>query len=58
MQINMPYFLKNKDWYTEEYDDNGNLKFKLTDKATEKAIESYKEYYETMKRLEELEFEE
>lgn len=38
--IEIPYFFTNKEWYY--YD--GNV-FKLTDKAPEEAIKSYKEYY-------------
>jgi ubiquitin C-terminal hydrolase len=38
----VPYFITNKEWYY--YDDKEEI-FKLTDKATEKAKESYIEYY-------------
>lgn len=38
-----PYFLTNKDWH---YFDLPTLKYKLTDKAPQKAIDSYKEYYD------------
>ena len=38
----MPYFMQNENWYY--YDEKEEI-FKLTDKATKEAIESYKEYY-------------
>lgn len=38
----VPYFLTNKEWY---YYDEKEEKFKLTDKATEKAKKSYYESY-------------
>lgn len=34
-------FMENKDWY---YFDEETMKFKLTEKATKEARESYKEY--------------
>jgi hypothetical protein len=37
-----PYFMQNKEWY---YFDELEFKYKLTEKAPQKAIESYKEYY-------------
>lgn len=37
-----PYFLTNEEWY---YFDEKEYKYKLTDKATPEAIESYNEYY-------------
>lgn len=37
-----PYWHKNKEWY---YWDKKSGIFKLTDKAPQKAIESYKEFY-------------
>lgn len=42
-----PYFLTNKDWY---YFDEEKWCYKLTDKAPQKAIDSYNEFY---KQLEE-----
>lgn len=42
MQVE-PYFMKNPEWY---YFDAEEWKYKLTDKATEKAKKSYKEFYE------------
>ena len=35
-------FLQNKEWY---YFDEKEWKYKLTDKAPQKAIENYKEFY-------------
>lgn len=40
-----PYFLTNPEWY---YYDEVELKYKLTDKAPEKAINSYKEFYKLL----------
>lgn len=37
-----PYFMENKEWYY--YDEEEEI-FKLTDKATEKAKQSYYEFY-------------
>lgn len=37
-----PYFLNNKEWY---YYDEEEFCYKLTNKATKKAIESYEEFY-------------
>ena len=39
---NKPYFLENEDWY---YFDEEDWCFKLTDKATKEAIESYIDFY-------------
>ena len=50
MTLEEPYFMKNKDWY---YFDEEEFKYKLTDLATDKAKQSYKEFYETLeKRIE------
>ena len=38
----VPYFMNNKEWYY--YDEKEEI-YKLTDKATDKAKESYYEYY-------------
>ena len=40
-----PYFLSNKKWY---YYDEEEFCYKLTDKATKEAIESYKEFYDLL----------
>jgi hypothetical protein len=45
MQIGRPYFMSNKSWYF--YDEESET-FKLTDKATKEAIESYNEFYELL----------
>lgn len=37
----MPYFMNNEEWFEFDFD---KRKFVLTDKATEKAKESYNEY--------------
>lgn len=38
-----PYFMENEEWYY--YDEQEEI-FKLTDKAPEKAKESYRQFYE------------
>ena len=40
----VPYFFTNKEWYY--YDEKEEI-YKLTNKATEEAIRSYNEYYQT-----------
>lgn len=40
--LNEPYFMSNPDWY---YFDETEFRYKLTDKAPEKAIDSYNEFY-------------
>lgn len=54
MLLEKPYFLKNKEWYVEH---KGIPKFLggdverqyiLTDKAPQKAIDSYNEYYKLL----------
>lgn len=42
-----PYFLNNKDWF---YFDEKEWKYKLTDKATNEAKESYKRFYDEFKK--------
>lgn len=42
MQVEKPYFMKNKSWY---YFDEEEFVYKLTDKAPQKAIDSYNEFY-------------
>lgn len=50
----MPYFMENPEWYTEEqvgdpyYD--GHVEYKLTDKAPQKARESFEEYQRMQKK--------
>ena len=43
----MPYFMENEEWYEFDFQ---KKKYVLTDKAPEKARESYKEFYEELKR--------
>ena len=43
-----PYFLKNKKWYSEYYDNKGHLRYNLADKAPKEVIESYAKYYKTL----------
>lgn len=38
----VPYFMANEDWWFYDWEE---MKYKLTDKAPKKAIESYKEFY-------------
>ena len=42
MLLEEPYFMKNKEWY---YHDKKEWKYKLTNKAPKKAIESYNKFY-------------
>jgi len=44
--LDRPYFMENKEWY---YWDKEEWKYKLTDKAPQKAIESYNEFYKNIK---------
>lgn len=37
-----PYFMENEEWYYYDYEE---LKYKLTSKAPQKAIDSYNEFY-------------
>lgn len=43
--VQRPYFLTNPDWY---YFDENNFIYRLTDKATLEAQESYIEFYKTI----------
>ena len=43
MTYDVPYFMTNKDWF---YFDEEEWCYKLTDKATEKARESFEQFYE------------
>ena len=45
LKENKPYFLTNDEWY---YYDMDSGRYKLTDKAPQKAIDSYKEYYKEL----------
>ena len=45
--IEKPYFLTNKEWY--EYDEK-EKKYILTNKAPQKAIESYKDFYKQINK--------
>lgn len=40
-----PHFLKNTEWYFYDYE---KCRYELTDKATEEAKESYKQFYKTI----------
>jgi hypothetical protein len=44
-----PYFLENPEWYTEDEDGE----YRLTDKAPPKAVESFREFKEAEKWMEE-----
>ena len=41
----VPYFMEDESWY---YYDWNEMKYKLTSKAPQKAIESYKEFYKEL----------
>lgn len=46
--LSVPYFLKNKDWYkVRQFPELGYI---LTNKAPQKAIESYKAFYDYEKQ--------
>ena len=49
--VDMPYFLTNEEWY---YEDKYGI-YQLTDKAPQKAIDSYNEFFDDTEDLEELE---
>lgn len=43
----IPYFMRNEDWY---YFDEEEFRYKLTDKATPEAVESYNSFYELIEK--------
>lgn len=45
MTLEKPYFLTNPEWF---YEDEEEGIYKLTDKATPEAVESYKKFYELL----------
>ena len=45
MKIPEPYFMSNEDWY---FFDEDEWRYKLTEKAPEKAMKSYEEFYEKL----------
>lgn len=45
MTLDKPFFMSNADWY---YFDEEEWKYKLTDKAPQKAIDSYNEFYKML----------
>lgn len=47
-EVARPFFMTNDDWF--EYDEKKG-RFVLTAKATEKAIESYKQFYKQLQAL-------
>ena len=53
MTIPMPYFMKNKEWYTKDKEGH----YTLTDKAPPEARESLKEYNDTVEWYENLIYE-
>lgn len=40
-----PYFMQNQEWWYYDYNE---LKYKLTDKAPQKAIDSYNKFYKEL----------
>lgn len=49
MAMSQPYFMTNKEWFIEEYnEDHFFTTFTLTDKAPQEAIDSYNEFIEMM----------
>lgn len=45
MTVPKPYFMTNKEWY---YFDEEEMEYKLTEKAPDKAKQSFEEYYQTV----------
>ena len=45
--LGSPYFMENEEWY---YWDEKEWKYKLTDKAPQKAIDSYNEFYKKVEQ--------
>ena len=45
MTIEKPYFMNNNEWY---YFDEKDFMYKLTSAATEKAKESYRDFYKEL----------
>ena len=50
MKIPEPYFMTNEEWF---YFDEDEWRYKLTEKAPEKAMKSYEEFYEKLDGYEE-----
>lgn len=50
MYAEIPYFMENKEWY---YYDENEMICKLTDKAPQKAVESYNECYKKSVHIDE-----
>jgi hypothetical protein len=48
--LDQPYFMTNEEWYKFDYDQR---KYVLTDKADEKAKESYREWEKELRYLHE-----
>jgi hypothetical protein len=51
MTLEKPYFMENSEWY---FFDEEEMMYKLTEKAPKKAVESYKEYYSALERLDDV----
>lgn len=45
MTLDEPYFMRNKEWY---YFDKDAWRYRLTEKAPDKAKQSYKEFYKEL----------
>jgi hypothetical protein len=45
--VDMPYFMEKNEWYYFDYE---LKKYVLTDKAPEKAKQSYKKYYDELSK--------
>ncbi len=46
--LDMPYFMENEDWYEFDF---AQRRFILTDKAPQKAKDSYKQYYQELNQM-------
>ena len=47
MFLDRPYFMENETWYRFNYE---SRKFELTDNAPQKAVDSYKSFYDSIEK--------
>jgi len=53
LMTEMPYFMKNKEWYTISYDEYGDAIYTPTEKAPPKAVQSMKDFMIEFKKAQE-----
>lgn len=46
--LDMPYFMENEEWYEYDFE---KRRYVLTEKAPEKAKESYKQFYKALEEM-------